>query len=184
MLLGYLLLIFPAIALLSALLYLPIYLIGRKCGRKHTPAHHIAVYALIGCCCSLAYLTILWYYPNITFHPEYHFLNLVPFIWLQETYLMGTTRMIEQLLLNIAMFLPYGFLLPCVFTPLRKLRWQILVVIATTTFIETIQYFIGRSADIDDVIMNTIGGVLGYLCFIIAEKLQTVISYKKRIKDI
>ena len=92
--------------------------------------------------------------------------------------------MIEQLLLNITMFLPYGFLLPCVFTPLRKLRWQILVVIATTTFIETIQYFIGRSADIDDVIMNTIGGVLGYLCFIIAEKLQTVISYKKRIKDI
>ena len=84
MLLGYLLLIFPAIALLSALLYLPIYLIGRKCGRKHTPAHHIAVYAFIGCCCSLAYLTILWYYPNITFHPEYHFLNLVPFIWLEE----------------------------------------------------------------------------------------------------
>ena len=46
-----------------------------------------------------------------------------------------------------------------------------MVVIATTTLIETMQYFIGRSADIDDVIMNTIGGLLGYLLFWIGKNL-------------
>ena len=33
--------------------------------------------------------------------------------------------------------------------------------------IEFIQYFIGRSADIDDLILNTLGAMLGYFIFYI-----------------
>jgi glycopeptide antibiotics resistance protein len=36
--------------------------------------------------------------------------------------------------------------------------------------IETFQYFIGRSADVDDLIMNTIGGFIGYGIFALLNK--------------
>ena len=73
--------------------------------------------------------------------------------------------MAAQLLLNIAMFLPYGLLLPIAAHVLRKPVGTLTVVLLTTVSIETFQYFIGRSADVDDVIMNFVGGALGYLLF-------------------
>lgn len=36
--------------------------------------------------------------------------------------------------------------------------------------IEILQYFIGRSADIDDLIMNTLGGILGWLIFCVVQR--------------
>ena len=58
-----------------------------------------------------------------------------------------------------------GLLLPLVFPGLRRFPKMALVVLATTVSIETFQFFIGRSADIDDVIMNLAGGLLGYAVF-------------------
>ena len=58
-----------------------------------------------------------------------------------------------------------GLLLPLVFPGLRRFPKMALVVLATTVSIETFQFFIGRSADIDDVIMNLPGGLLGYAVF-------------------
>ena len=67
--------------------------------------------------------------------------------------------------MNVGMFVPYGLLLPLVFPGLRRFPKMALVVLATTVSIETFQFFIGRSADIDDVIMNLLGGLLGYAVF-------------------
>ena len=78
---------------------------------------------------------------------------------------MGVAKMIRQLLLNIAMFVPYGLLLPMVFKKLRSISMQIIAVFLTTFSIEALQYLMGRSADIDDIIMNCLGGLVGYLCF-------------------
>ena len=83
---------------------------------------------------------------------------------------MGVRGMMEQLILNIAMFVPYGLLLPMAFKKPRKMPMQILVVFLTTFSIETLQYFMGRSADVDDIIMNCLGGLLGYLCFKIGNR--------------
>lgn len=68
---------------------------------------------------------------------------------------------------NLVMFAPIGFFSGLLW---RKTRWYsaVLVGCATSTFIEFVQFFIGRSTDIDDVILNTTGALLGYLfyCFI------------------
>ena len=53
------------------------------------------------------------------------------------------------------------------------------IIFLSTIGIETIQYFMGRSTDIDDVIMNFIGGVLGYFIFKICYKI-----FKKNTKYI
>ena len=162
MLISFFLLELPAIALISLVLYLPYLLWSKRRSGKQSLGFHLVRYAFLGYCLSLLYLTVLWYYPDITFFPECHMLNLRPFVWLTECYAMGPRKMAEQLLLNVGMFVPYGLLLPLVFPCLRRFPKTALVVLATTVSIETFQFFIGRSADIDDAIMNLVGGLLGY----------------------
>jgi glycopeptide antibiotics resistance protein len=159
----------PVIALFSLLIYLPIYFLQKRRFGKQPFVRHLVVYAFIGYCLSLLYLTVLWYYPNITFDPGYYFLNLQPFIWVREVYDMGTEKMFNQLAMNILMFVPYGLLLPMTFEKMKRLWKTALCALCITIAIETLQYFMGRSADIDDVIMNFIGGILGYLLFLLMQ---------------
>ena len=65
-----------------------------------------------------------------------------------------------ELLANIALFVPYGILLPAAF---RRLKWWAvsLAAFGTTVLIEVIQPFFGRSCDVDDIIANTLGAVIG-----------------------
>ncbi len=165
MLLGFIIIALPPIAVVSALIYLP-YLryFNRRYGKRKF-SYHFAKYTLIGYCISLVYLTILWQLPGSSFPPEHYFLNLRPFVWLYEVYDMGVKKMTQQLLLNIGMFIPYGLLLPLAVKRMRSFRKVALTVLCSTVAIETIQYFLGRSADIDDVIMNLTGGLLGYLFY-------------------
>lgn len=183
MLLGYFVIAFPIIAVVSLFICYPIIANDKRRQSKRHTIRYVVLYAFIGYSLSLLYLTILWYYPNITFHPKYRFLNLKPFIWLSETYDMGTRKMIQQLTLNIGMFVPYGLLLPMVFKKLRNIFMQIIAVFLTTFSIETLQFLIGRSADIDDVIMNCLGGLSGYLCFKIINLVFAKMQWWKKAID-
>lgn len=165
MLLYYVIKVFPYMAIISAIIYIPFYGYVNRCYGKQTFSYHLAKYALIGYLLSLIYLTLLWYYPNITFHPDYYFLNLRPFVWVYEVYDMGPKKMMMQLLLNIGMFVPFGFLLPIAVKRMRRLHKTSAVVLTITLIIEITQYFMGRSADIDDIIMNFVGGLIGYSLF-------------------
>ena len=82
--------------------------------------------------------------------------NLVPFI--------GSAFV--PVLLNFLLFLPYGLLLPLVF-PSRKWTWKKALYIGATTSlcIEVLQLFGGRYAEIDDVLLNTLGAFSGYFIY-------------------
>lgn len=162
MILGYIIMVFPAIASVSLFFIFLVFLYDKHKKCRRPALRYMALFTFIGYCLSLVYLTILWYYPDITFHPEYRFINLRPFVWVSETYEMGVKKMIQQLVLNIGMYIPYGLLLPIIFEKLRKIPAHLTVVFMTTFLIEMMQYIIGRSTDIDDVIMNFAGGVSGY----------------------
>lgn len=66
----------------------------------------------------------------------------------------------DEFVINIALFIPYGLLLPTAF---RKLRWWAadLIALGTTLCIELFQPFFGRVCDLDDIIANTLGAVIG-----------------------
>lgn len=161
----------PVISVISAIAYLPFALLITKRIGRQTLLYHLVRFAFIGYLLSLIYLTLLWYYPDITFHPDYYLLNLKPFIWVREVYGMGIKKMYEQLILNVGMFILYGLLLPMAIKNARNFKMVSLIVLFSTIGIEVIQYFMGRSADIDDVIMNFLGGMIGYSLFIIINKL-------------
>lgn len=69
-----------------------------------------------------------------------------------------------MLLGNIIMFMPIGFFPALLW---RKWRWwkSLLAGFCSSFTIEFIQFFIGRSTDIDDVILNTTGALAGFLVF-------------------
>ena len=72
---------------------------------------------------------------------------------------------IEDLLLNIILFMPLGFLLPYIWP---KFNWwkTVLLALAISTTIETTQYFAHWGClGIDDMFNNTLGACIGYLCF-------------------
>ncbi|GAA0730230.1 VanZ family protein [Clostridium malenominatum] len=66
-------------------------------------------------------------------------------------------------LLNMTLFIPFGFFSPIVFKKLGdKWSYGILIGLVFSVIIEFIQTFIGRFVQLDDVLMNTIGTFIGY----------------------
>lgn len=91
-------------------------------------------------------------------------LNLIPLITL-------TSQDIETSLLNILLFIPFGFGLP--FITALRLRKTIAIGALFSICIELLQLLTGlaahitfRVADINDVLFNTSGVVMGYLLFL------------------
>lgn len=71
-------------------------------------------------------------------------------------------------LLNTAMFVPLGVLLPLAARPFRKWYWTLAAGAGGSLVVETLQYILQRgAADVDDLFCNTLGTMLGYcLCML------------------
>lgn len=66
-------------------------------------------------------------------------------------------------LLNIMLFIPFGFLSAIIFKKLRyKWIYGILIGFIFSAIIEFLQTFNGRYGSLQDVLMNTIGTFIGY----------------------
>ena len=70
-----------------------------------------------------------------------------------------------NLLANLFLFSPLGFLVSCLFDKCNRLGRIVILGIMVSSVAEIIQLFIGRSCDIDDVIFNTVGVVIGYVVY-------------------
>lgn len=80
---------------------------------------------------------------------------------------LSPLRLIENLAGNIILFIPFGILLPLAFRIEGK---TILLGCLVSCFIEAMQFaFAMGAADIDDIILNTLGAVIGYIIYIIAK---------------
>ena len=68
---------------------------------------------------------------------------------------------------NIVMFVPWGLGLPLLWKKFRSF-WKVTVMsLILPMSIEFIQLFVGRTVDVDDVILNFAGGVLGGLIYLV-----------------
>ena len=94
--------------------------------------------------------------------------QLHPFLAFREAWNSFTVQVWLNPLLNIAMFLPLGVLLPLAAKPFRRWYWMLAAGAGTSLVIEVLQYILGRGqADVDDLICNTLGAMLGYcLCML------------------
>ncbi len=74
------------------------------------------------------------------------------------------------MLANIGIFIPIGFA-PAMLWRNGRLWKAVLMGFGTSLFIETVQLFLPRSSDVDDLILNTGGAVAGYLLSLPVRKL-------------
>ncbi|WP_435006574.1 VanZ family protein [Tundrisphaera lichenicola] len=88
--------------------------------------------------------------------------NLIPLKSMAFDLRAGGRHLVINFLGNIVAFLPIGFLIPKVVGQGRPFRTVFLLCFAFSLSIELLQGFSGRRvADVDDVILNTIGGLAG-----------------------
>ena len=66
-----------------------------------------------------------------------------------------------QLLGNTLLFLPWGFFLPLLWRRFRRFLPVAAMCLGLTCFIEFTQLFIGRTVDVDDLILNFLGSMCG-----------------------
>ncbi len=104
---------------------------------------------------------------TIIFYDWHGSSNLTPFASIAE--IVQTTSpefAIENIGGNLVMFVPFGFLLPVLFAGLRRPGAVLWRAAAVSALIESAEYITrARSVDIDDVILNSAGAMIGYAAF-------------------
>lgn len=89
--------------------------------------------------------------------------NLTPFKEIFRYELMSSA-FIKQVLGNIVLFVPLGYFVSY-YCKIKGIVGITIVSLLSSVTIEIVQHFIGRSVDIDDVILNVIGGIIGFLLY-------------------
>lgn len=113
----------------------------------------------------LLYFTLMPVIANLPFilnHP-YKLINTTPFV----DVLTGRGDFIRQILLNIIMMVPFGFLFPMTQNPPVGFRRTVFCCFLISLGIELLQPFFTRHADITDLVTNMIGGMVGYVLYIV-----------------
>lgn len=89
--------------------------------------------------------------------------NFIPFKEIMR-YRLFSKYFIWNVVGNIIIFVPFGLAVSLYINPNKCTKPLILTFISSLT-IECVQMFIGRSFDIDDIILNCIGGLMGALFY-------------------
>lgn len=105
-------------------------------------------------------------YPGMKLQEE---INLIPF----------RDGISLSMILNVVMFMPLGFLLPLLWKEYQSLVRTAIIGFCFSCGIEFCQLFNKRVSDVDDLLMNTLGAILGWLIWIVFSRI-THLKYGRR----
>ena len=145
-----------------------VFLLYRLSGLRHHGLHILGMTLFCGVLALIFDITGMPHYA--TFRPEINGgFNLIPFA-------EGTSGL-YQYMANAIMFLPVGFFLPLLWQQFIRPVYTVGAGFLLSLGIELIQLFTFRATDIDDLMMNTLGAILGYLLYRILRKpLKTLLT--------
>ena len=132
----------------------------RKERLKTSVPHVIAVYLFCLTLVAILTATGIPAVDNLAFSPK---INPIPFVEISEYPV--------NYMLNVMLFVPFGFLLPVLWKKFEKMRFVLLFGAFFSLSIEIFQLFNLRVTDIDDLLMNTVGAIVGYLLFLCAKRI-------------
>lgn len=95
--------------------------------------------------------------------------NFIPFKEILR-YNMGSRLFFKNVIGNMILFLPFGFFIS-LYLKEKKPKLTLLITLVTSFSIELVQMIIGRVFDIDDIMLNLLGGYLGYLVYFLLKKI-------------
>lgn len=98
--------------------------------------------------------------------------NLVPLVNTISDFMGNPQSVLRQVVLNIIFFMPFGFLFTMLYLKKDKKLLKVLVIaLVFSTCIETLQFFVGRFMDVDDIIWNTSGAIIGSIIYFLINNL-------------
>ena len=147
-----------ALCILSVVLYRS----GKYDKIQLTAAIILSVYVVL-----LLYFTMFGRYS----HPEYtyqiYFFKSYRYLFEQFDW-----QSVRQIIINIAMMIPFGFLLPVLMKNKHKYLLTLLLALLLILFIESMQMVMQCGTfEVDDVINNLIGTFIGTLLFALANRI-------------
>lgn len=101
---------------------------------------------------------------------NYGLSNFIPFKEIFR-YQVGSRLFIRNIIGNILLFLPYGYFASDYLKSKKVWLIGFLTALVSLT-IEIVQLNIGRTFDVDDIILNTIGGIVGYYIFSLLDRFK------------
>ncbi len=105
---------------------------------------------------------------HMHFHPR---LQLIP--------IKGMKEDAFNAILNVCLFIPFGFFLPALWRKFFSFKTTVLAAFAMTCFIEFTQLFCSRLTDVNDIITNTLGAVIGFFFFWVFTKMFPTLFQNK-----
>lgn len=133
--------------------------------------HPLAVILFVIYICLLFYLLFFSETYGRTMDSGYRY-NLKPFKEIKRFWnnrdSLGLSTVITNLVGNIVAFAPFGFFLSMFSKAGRNLFGCVLLTSLFSLAVETVQLFSKVGAfDVDDILLNAIGGLVGWLCYFI-----------------
>ena len=115
----------------------------------------------------LLYFTVTGRYSHEEY--EYQINFFTSYRWFFEH---NGEQVLRQLLINFVMLMPVGFLLPIIINTKHKFLITMALSLLLTVFIETMQLITKcGSFEIDDIINNFVGAVIGMLIYMLLNKI-------------
>lgn len=96
--------------------------------------------------------------------------NFIPFKEIFR-YDIGSRLFVKNIIGNVLLFVPYGYFISY-YLKNKKVMPAVCLTILLSTTVELVQLKIGRTFDIDDIILNTIGGLLGSYIYILLDNIK------------
>ncbi len=137
----------------------------KKNGQKTELLHTLLLFLLAAyviCVYDVTGSGTLWDGLTYQFQIRTSYVNLIPF---------STGIHTVGYILNIILFLPFGFLVPMIWKKMRASYRTVIAGFSFSLLIELSQLLNNRRTDIDDLIMNTLGALIGFLIYKIFKKL-------------
>lgn len=136
----------------------------------------------------LIYFAILFYFlffsekMGRTYSERTYHYNLVPFHeigrFIKYYQVIGMKAVLLNIVGNVVAFMPFGTFFSIYSKRCRKFLYTAFYSMEISLLVELLQLvFKVGSFDVDDILLNTLGGVLGYLAYMVCEKI-----YQKKRK--
>lgn len=107
---------------------------------------------------------LLLYYLLLSTENAASGVNFIPFKEMTR-YNIGSKAFFYNVVGNIVLFIPFGYFVSD-YLKCKKIHHILIPSILISLTAEAIQYKIGRAFDIDDIILNVVGAILGFMCYI------------------
>lgn len=156
-----------------------LFLLWSKKYKNISPQREILFNLFIFYCISVLTLTFPIDFQGLSGGNHFLHINIIPFMdiirdFQQNTFFSLGFRLkilFRNIIGNLFLLLPLGLFLPILWTMFRDLRKTVFMGLGVSVAIELLQFissYLGlgiRSTDIDDLILNTLGIVIGYVIY-------------------